>query len=198
LTTETKYTTQDILRGVALSDNKIINHLYSVNFRTIRHLVVSNNGNESDAQDVFQETLVVLFSKVRREELELTCSLSTYLYSIARNIWIKELSKRKRKPESLENDELFVNTDHSIIDIIELNERLLLYRDKFEELSDDCKKVLRMFLNNVPIKEITSLMGYSSDQHTKNRRFRCKKSLIQRIVNSSTYKELGYEKNNDY
>jgi DNA-directed RNA polymerase specialized sigma24 family protein len=86
LTTESKYTTQDILHGVALSDNKIINHLYTVNFRTIRHLVVTNNGNESDAQDVFQETLVVLFSKVRKEELELTCSLTTYLYSIARNI----------------------------------------------------------------------------------------------------------------
>jgi hypothetical protein len=98
----------------------------------------------------------------------------------------------------LETDEVFLNTDRSIIDLIELNERLQLYRNKFEELSDDCKKVLRMFLNNVPIREITLAMGYSSDQHTKNRRFRCKKSLIHRIVNSSTYKELGYEKNNDY
>jgi RNA polymerase sigma factor (sigma-70 family) len=198
LITETKYTTQDILKGIAQSDNKIINHLYTENFRTIRHLIVSNNGNESDAQDVFQETLVVLFSKVSKEELELTCSLNTYLYSIARNIWIKELSKRKRRPQALETDENFLTTDQSITDVIELNERLRLYRNKFEELSDDCKKVLRMFLNNVPIKEITLSMGYSSDQHTKNRRFRCKKSLVHRIVNSSIYKELGYEKNNDY
>jgi RNA polymerase sigma factor (sigma-70 family) len=189
---------QELLQGVAQSDTKIISFIYQDNFRTIRHLVVSNNGYESDAEDVFQETLVVLFSKVRKEELTLTCSLNTYLYSIARNIWIKELSKRKRKPESIDSEEVFLNTDQSIIDSIELNERMRLYRNKFEELSDDCKKVLRMFLNNVPIREITLSMGYSSDQHTKNRRFRCKKSLIHRIVNSSTYKELGYEKNFDY
>jgi RNA polymerase sigma factor (sigma-70 family) len=198
LNTETKYTVQELLQGVAHSDTKIISYIYQENFRTIRHLVVSNNGYESDAEDVFQETLVVLFNKVRKEELTLTCSLNTYLYSIARNIWIKELSKRKRKPESIDSEEVFLNTDQSIIDIIELNERMRLYRNKFEELSDDCKKVLRMFLNNVPIREITLSMGYSSDQHTKNRRFRCKKSLIHRIVNSSNYKELGYEKNFDY
>ena len=196
MSSDDKYTTQELLDGVARSDNKIINHLYNVNFRTVRHLVVSNRGDESDAKDVFQETLVVLFNKVRKDNFELTCSLNTFLYSVARYIWIKELSKRKRKPVSIETEleELYINTDRSIIDLIELNDRLLLYRKKFEELSEDCKKVLRMFLNNVPIREITLSMGYNSDQHTKNRRFRCKKSLIDRIVRSDKFTELGYEK----
>ena len=84
-----------------------------------------------------------------------------------------------------------------VLDIIDYNEKLKLFREKFEELSEDCKKVLRMFLNNIPIKEITQSMGYSSDQHTKNRRFRCKKSLVEKIRKSSKYKELRNEKNQD-
>jgi RNA polymerase sigma factor (sigma-70 family) len=192
-----KYSLDELLNGIANSDAKVLNHLYKENFKLIRHFVISNNGNVEDARDIFQESLVVLFRKVQEENFKLTSSLSTFIYSIARLMWLKELSIRKKRAESRSADQEYSSQELEVIDLIDYNEKLKLFREKFEELSEDCKKVLRMFLNNVPIKEITKSMGYSSDQHTKNRRFRCKKSLVLNIRKSRKYKELRNEKNQD-
>ncbi len=192
-----KYSLDELLNGIANSDAKVLNHLYKENFKLIRYFVVSNNGNDEDARDIFQESLVVLFRKVREKDFKLTSSLSTFIYSIARLMWLKELSIRKKRSESMDSSQDYNSQELEVIDLIDYNEKLKLFREKFEELSEDCKKVLRMFLNNIPIKEITQTMGYSSDQHTKNRRFRCKKSLVAKIRKSSKYKELRNEKNQD-
>jgi hypothetical protein len=53
---------------------------------------------------------------------------------------------------------------------------------------------LRYFIEGMSIAEITRKMGYKSSQHTKNRRYRCKLSLIKLI--KSTYSlEDEYEYN---
>lgn len=192
-----KYSIDDLLQGIANSDTSVLKYLYKENYKTIRHLVVSNNGHDEDARDVFQESMVVLFRKVREKDFKLTSSIGTFIYSIARLIWLKELNHKKKKVEFINLNKSYTGVDTEVFDLINRNEKLKLYREKFEELSDDCKKVLRMFLNNIPIKEITGIMGYSSDQHTKNRRFRCKKTLVSIIKKSSKYKELRNEKDED-
>ncbi|MBN1597938.1 MAG: sigma-70 family RNA polymerase sigma factor [Bacteroidales bacterium] len=192
-----KYSDQELLEGIGRNDIKILNHIYDISYRPIRYLVISNNGKEQDAEDVFQEALVVVFIKIREENFQLSSSLTTYLYSVARIIWIRELNNRKVRAEFIEGEQLVLNTTDSDIELLEESERYKLYREKFEELSEDCKKVLKMFLINIPIKDITAIMGYSSDQHTKNRRFRCKKTLINNIRNSKEYKKLGYENNSN-
>lgn len=189
-----KYSPEEIIDGI-LSDNTIIlDQFYRENFYQIRHLIITNSGNEDDARDIFQEAMVVFYRKLKTDNILLSCSLSTYLYSIARLLWLKELHRRKKSRVDL-SDTLddFNYQDKELPEIIARNERLKLYREKFEQLSEDCKTVLRMFLNNIPIREITKFMGYSTDQHTKNRRYRCKKSLIKSIRNSEKFKELGHE-----
>ena len=183
------------MNGIANGDLEVINFLYSEYFQSIRHLIVSNSGSEDDARDVFQEVLIVFFRKLKLPDFSLISSLKTYLYSVARLIWLKELEHRKKFENFEETGTNYLTDDKDLPDLIERNERMRLYREKFEELSEDCKRVLRMFLNNIPIKEITRLMGYSSDQHTKNRRFRCKLALINKIRASNKYQELSYGKN---
>jgi hypothetical protein len=82
-----------------------------------------------------------------------------------------------------------------VYEIHEYNERMFLYRSHFNRLSEKCKKILSLFLDGHTVKEITVIMGYGNDQHTKNRRYRCKKSLINSIRTTFGYKELGYENN---
>jgi len=188
---DNKYTNQELVEGIAKSDNIIINYIYLENFKSIRHFIVANSGNEYDAKDVFQETMVVLFRKVRDINFQLTSSLNTYIYSVAKLIWLKELGVRNKSPEFYDSADEDIEHEPNIIELIEHNEKVKFYREKFEELSEDCKKVIRLFLNKIALKDITTLMGYSSDQHAKNRYFRCKKSLISRIKSSSKFKELG-------
>ena len=188
-----QYTKEKIIEGIIRGDNEILKYLYHENFRKVRFLITTNNGSEVDAEDIFQETLVVLYRKLRESNYQITSSLNTFIYAVARTMWLKELSSRKLKAEIFDTEDSYISDLPDIIDIIEKNDRLKLFREKFEELSADCKKVLNMFLNNLSIRDITRIMGYSSEQHTKNRQYRCKKSLIEKIKNSKQYKELGNE-----
>ncbi len=191
-----KYSDKELLEGMIKADPQVLKLIYAENFPSIRQYVLLNRGNEDDAKDIFQDSMILLYRKIKEPEFTLTSSLGTFLYSICRFVWLKELSSRKVHAilEDEDKNERLISDEKGIIELLERNERLGLYREKFEELSDDCKRVLKMFLNKIPIKDITLAMGYSSDQHTKNRRFRCKKSLIDRIKKSNKYNELGNEK----
>lgn len=194
-----KYSSKEVIEGILANDATILDYFYRENFLLIRHLIITNSGNEEDAKDVFQEAMVVLYRKLKIKNIVFTSSLSTYLYSVARLIWLKEIHRKSKHHVDFKDtlDE-YIKQDIELPDLIERNERYKLYREKFEQLSEDCKTILRMFLNNIPIREITLSMGYSSDQHTKNRRYRCKKTLINRIRNSEKFKELGNETDIDY
>ena len=186
-----------MLEGIVAQKNDILESIYDVNYKTIRRLVLLNNGKEEDAKDIFQETLVIIYRKLQKDELSLNCSLKTYIYSVARLLWLKELENKRNRNVNLAECDQYVDIEDNVYQLVEVNERLKLYHEQFEQLSNDCKKILKLFLNNISIAEITKIMGYSSVQHTKNRRYRCKKSLIERIRNNPKYEELKNENNND-
>lgn len=186
------YSESDLLKGVLQNDSGILEYIYRIYYPTIRQHVYTNSGNDEDARDVFQETMIIFYRKAKDPEFRLTSSLKTYLYSIAKLVWMRHL-KKKQLTITL-SDTLLDNfrSEQEIISEIERNERLRVFRQKFDELSSDCKRILKMFLLKVPVREITRTMGYKSDQHTKNRRYRCKMSLIKRIRSCENFLELGY------
>lgn len=156
--------------------------------------MLKNSGSEEDSKDLFQDVLLVLFQKVRGDTFLLTCSLGTYIFSVSRLLWFKELTKRKHVSSASFVLEDYADFDRDIHETAELNERLEIYRRNFESLSVDCQKVLRYFIEGMSIAEITRKMGYKSEQHTKNRRYRCKLSLIKQIKSAYSLEE-NYEYN---
>lgn len=155
-------------------------------------MVRSSNDHNIDAEEVMQESLVVLYRNARKSSFILNCGLCTYLFAIAKNQWLNEL--RKRKPIVSIMDVPTIEIDDETLETIEKNERLKLFREKFEELGSNCKKVLRMYLMEIPLPEITRIMGYSSEQVARNQRYKCKKQLVNSIKSTASFKELGYEK----
>lgn len=95
------------------------------------------------------------------------------------------------------NEDDFIDVAGDTTEIYERNERLYLYRKVFEKLSDNCKKVLTLYNEGRSIREITRIMGYNSEQHTKNRCYRCKLALIKMIKATYGYQELKYEEFED-
>jgi RNA polymerase sigma factor (sigma-70 family) len=176
-----RYSDSDLLKGLVDRDKSVLRELYSVFFESIRQMVLYNNGREEDAHDLFHEALLVLFQKARTGDFILKSSLGTYLYSVSRLLWLKELEKRKRLLHQPVDFEAYYDPDDDIAVVAEYNEKLQIYRQEFEKLSADCQKVLSLFMDGMSISAITEQMGYRSDQHTRNRRYRCKLSLLNRI-----------------
>ncbi len=190
------YTEKELVRGIIKENNDVILYIYKNSFRTVRHLITRNSGSEEDARDIFQDSLIILYKKLKAESLKLNCSVNTFIYSIARLLWLKELKTRGKEGKSIDDYDNCVDEENNIIRMYEQNERLIFYRRIFDQLSEDCRRILKMVMNSFTIAEITSIMGYSSEQHTKNRRYRCKKALVNRIIQNPEYYELKNEVHN--
>ena len=86
---------QTILQLIRSGNNDLaLNGLYR-NFPSIRKLVRSGGGSTNDAEDVFQDALIILIRKTKTD-FQLTAQLSTYLYGVSRLLWNEQLRKRKR------------------------------------------------------------------------------------------------------
>lgn len=70
--------------------------LYTFYYPMVERFVQQNNGTRDDAQDVFQETILVLLEKVPTDDFTLTSSLKTYVFAVASNLWLKRLRAARR------------------------------------------------------------------------------------------------------
>jgi hypothetical protein len=81
--------------------------------------------------------------------------------------------------------------DSIVVEMREVeNERYRLFQQHFLRLSEDCKKVLRLFMNKVPLKEIAEIMGFKTEKYAKTRKFMCKEKLKNAIINDPNFKKF--------
>lgn len=151
----------------------------------ILFLVTKNNGSEEDAEDVFQDSLIIVFKKIKANEFDLSCSFRTYLYSVSRNLWLQKLSKRKQFSREFSDVETYITmTDYALSEKNQDElEKFRLYQQHFLTLNDDCQKVLMLFMKKVSLKEIAIEMGYKTEKYAKTRKYLCKEELKKRIIN---------------
>ena len=183
----------EILEGLKTKNKDVIRYLYEVSYDQVMKMIIRKNGSEEDAQDVFQESIMVLFMKVREPNFDLGCTCSTYLFGIAKNKWLNRIRHKKVQAQvSLEPD-FIIDDDFEEEEILLQHEKWKLYKEEFDKLSEACQKLLKLFMENTSMKNIAKIMGYSSEQHAKNRRYRCQKSLISNITSNPKFKKLKNE-----
>lgn len=183
-----RYTDSQIIDGILHSDPKVINYIYRRYYGKVESFLIGKGGNPEHIKDVFQEAMIVVCQKVREKGLILTCTFSTYLFAVCKNIWMHDL--RKNKYQHVEDSSLDVLTEEPEV-ANEMGEKLrALYRHHFSQLSEDCQKLLRLHFDRVPLADIRKIFGYSSEHYTSDRKYRCKQSLYRRILNDPNYKKI--------
>jgi len=179
------FSDEELLDGLLADNDGALNYIYKNFHPAIKRFILKNSGSAEDADDIFQDAMVVIFRKVRDEGLQLDCSLKTFLYSVCRNLWLQKLEKSKGIGVTSEEIENHIElSDEMLFDFFdEENVKIKLIQDYFLELSPDCKKVLLMFFNGVSLKEIALQMGYKTEKYAKTRKFLCKENLKKKIKN---------------
>jgi DNA-directed RNA polymerase specialized sigma24 family protein len=72
--------------------DKTLDSLYSF-FPAARKMILRNGGTGQDAEDIFQEALIVFCRRIEDPDFQLTSKPSTYLFSVCRFLWKDELKK---------------------------------------------------------------------------------------------------------
>ena len=72
----------EILKAIEKGDPQIILKLYRQSLPNIKRYVLHNSGRAEDAEDLFQEAMVIVYEKIIKKELVLSSSLATYLFNL--------------------------------------------------------------------------------------------------------------------
>lgn len=161
---------QEIFQKICNGDEKALETLYKKYYRMMTKLVMSNNGTEEEAKDIYQEALIVFWQKATSKKLVLTSKISTYLYSICLNLWRKELDRKKR----LSNEE----KDAIEYQGVEKREKERIIRDCVNQLGDTCKLVLMYYyFDGMSMQDIATKLGFANTNTAKTKKYKCKKKL---------------------
>lgn len=164
---------KDILSDLREHKHEAFNHLYSGHFPVVQRFILNNNGNEADAEDAFQETLMVLMKKLERDDFELTASLKTYLVAISKNLWFKKLRNRQFE---LQVDDLLNEPFNQEIELAIEEEKTYMDRLKgyMNNISAHCNRLINdMFFKGKSIEEVQTDYGYSSRHNAINQKHKC-------------------------
>jgi len=186
------YSNPELLNGILRNDAIVLQFIFKNFYSNINFFIQKNNGSDEDAKDIFQEAIIVMYRKLKANQVVLDCTFDTYLYSICRFLWLKELEKRKIEKETIKdnhefNDELY---DDGLEKVVELNERYKLYQKHFANLGKDCQKILQLYFDKVPLKNIADIMGFKSEKYAKKRKFSCKEYLIKSIKQDLEFRNI--------
>ena len=163
-----------LLRGLAKNDRTAIETIYKDNFKMVQALIVKNNGSTDDAQDIFQEAMIVLYEKVKSGSFELNCLLRTFLYSVCRRLWLKKLSQQSRFLiiEDKENDLVSVESD--IEDHERQNTEFTILEKAINSMGEPCKSLLEAFyMQKRSMQDISASFGYTNADNAKNQKYKC-------------------------
>lgn len=192
MTKQRPETENAIINALKAGEERGFEEVYRRYFRLAASFIQNNNGDSSDAEDIFQEMLFILVKKMRSPDFQLTAKLSTYIFSIIRNLWLQRL--RKKGLTSLEPFDagqeflLFEEDELEVKKAFEQKHQLVA--SIFKDLKEDCKKIINAsFYKKWSHAEIAERMDYSSN-FVRVKLHRCMESLRKKVKEHPDYKNI--------
>lgn len=179
------------LKALLSNDAKIINKIYSDNYGKVFSFIVKNKGNKDDVSDIFQNALLQLTIRYRKAPFTINSSFEAYFFTVCKNLWRRELHKRKKRVTNSDLVEL-VDDDTDIAMATLEQERWELFNEYLEKLSDNCRQVLKLFFKKVGYAYIVKQFGYNSETVARQRVFKCKNKLKEMVSKDKRFKNLTH------
>jgi RNA polymerase sigma factor (sigma-70 family) len=167
-----------LLDALRNGDDSGLEELFHKNRRSITSLVMRNNGTQDDAEDVLQESLIVLWERIRKGTFEYQAKLSTFIYATAKNIWFRKLARTRREfPSAGETFEI-PSEDSTPFEKMEDNERILAVEQAMEEIGNPCRDILLLYYwEEQTMENIALKLGFANADTVKSKKYQCKKAL---------------------
>ncbi|MEO1448493.1 MAG: sigma-70 family RNA polymerase sigma factor, partial [Bacteroidota bacterium] len=151
----------------------------------ILKMVMSNQGSVEEGHDIFQESIIVLYEQVKAGKFVLKARISTFLYAVARNLWLSRLKKKGREAPLLEQQAAQeVETAANPLERVLATEQTSMLMQFVSQLAQDCQQVLmQAIFEQRNMKDIAQRMGYRNEQIARNKKHKCigyLKKIIQR------------------
>lgn len=190
---------QKYIEALRSNDRHLIEEIYTKCSKLVKQMVMKNNGDMTDAKDLFQEILIGLYRQ-SNEGFILTCPLEQFVYMASKRKWINMLRQRKIKymgdfqeiPIKDCSDDISEITDA----FLNLEEKEKLVHEKFKFLGPSCKEILKLSWTKnqsdkyLSWKEIALELDLSYG-YVRKKASECKERLMTLVKKDPTYQRLS-------
>jgi RNA polymerase sigma factor (sigma-70 family) len=144
----------------------------------IFYAVTSNSGKIEDAEDCYQNGMILLNTKMKNGNYN-GGAIKGFFYQLCYNTWRNEL--KKSKTASLEDHTkvapVFFEDPEAVF---EKKEKAKLLKQIFQELGGSCQKILHLkyfIIDQFSMDDIAQKMGFKNAQIASNTLSKCRKKL---------------------
>lgn len=174
---EGMYTDTLLLQGIATGSSSALQQVYKVYYPQWQKWMMAKGGMELDAEDVFQESLVVVYNKACDTEFVLTAALGTYIFAIAKRMWYRRLEQQQRLGIDEWQEDISVSDNGYHADVsahLEQEERFNSMYAALEELGAPCNQLLKAFyIEGQSMQQISDKLAYSNAETAKTQKYKC-------------------------
>lgn len=187
----TLYTDIELLEGLSKGESKAIEGFYNQYQKIWVKWVLAHGGLDSDADDVFQEALLVVYEKSKSIEFCLTCKLSTYLFAICKRMWLRRIEKDKRVnlKEEWEDNYIPDSSEDDLEVFLEKEEQFSQLSLALDKLGEPCSSLLKGFyMEDKSMQDLASIFNYTNSENAKTQKYKCLNRLRKLFFEQSVLK----------
>lgn len=164
------------------SNDKALSYLYDKPLRKIRKHILRNNGSTEDANDIFQDAVLILFYQIKKDKYNTEHNLDSFLYAVAKNLWIDKIRREKKMfNKNLSKEQEYSDLDDQLKNLIS-KEKTHAFKIVFQKLDDKCQQILQYAIfDKLSMNDISAKMGYTNGNVAKSTHYRCKQYLMRLI-----------------
>lgn len=152
-----------------------------------RH-VLENGGSRQDAQDIFQEALVLLDRNVREGRFEGRSMLSTYFVAIAKWRWVT-IRRQQGRYTDLAPAHYDAEVESPEAETIRTEYREL-FQEALGQIGDRCRQLLQLYQLDHSMEEIAARMQYSNADVAKKEAYRCRLRFRELLETNPAFASL--------
>ncbi|MBQ4818855.1 sigma-70 family RNA polymerase sigma factor [Aquimarina sp. MMG016] len=181
---------QQIIDGIITGDRLILKTFYKNNLPYIRKYILKQGGCIQDVEDVFQDSLVLIYQKLLNGSLQIDISIHSFFIGVCKNKWREQLRIQHKVRY---NDQLVTQKPdytQSVIDTLIEKDQTVLYHKHLDNLSEKNRTILQLFFEGKSMREIATVNGYT-EGYARKKKFEIKETLLRMIQKNPVYDELA-------
>ena len=176
----------ELYKGLKNGDRHAITQIYDRLLPRVSDWITSNNGSESDAHDIFQETLETILLKVDTVQ----SSFEGMVIKISKNKWIDRLRRKKIALKYQDDNQLNREENVSFKNIDTAYNKYRLMEKHFSTLSEVCQKVMQMVKQGIAVPQIVQELSFSNANSLYRRKAACLDRWSQLLKADPLYNTL--------
>ncbi len=151
--------------------------LYKKAFPIVARYIARMGGTLEEAQDIFQDTLVIYYEKITSGDTEIIVSENAYLFGIAKNLWLRR-HRDGSKYQLLNDLEIEDVPDEKLA-----TGKILYF---LETAGKKCMELLKAYYYDLlPVSTVTPLFGYSSTHSATVAKYKCLEKVKETVKQNS-------------